>query len=148
MNRIFFTLCGFAFLLMASCSSDSIQRNPYLIEPSFAVELNTSLPLYAPLNISGNAIFVSSDGVGIRGIIVANFGDIIYAWEAACPNHELKNCSTMEIKDGIFAKCKCDDLQYSLTNGAIISGEEEGVKYFNMISYRSSKNGSVIRVFN
>lgn len=147
MNWIKYTCIFYLFLLLA-CSADRVERNPYLIEPRFAVELNTSLPLYAPLKISGNSVYISTPNVGIKGVFVANFGNTFYAWEAACPNHELKSCSTMNLKNNIFAKCSCDDLTYSLANGAVIEGQQDGVRYFSLISYRTSVSGDIIRVFN
>ena len=65
------------FLLLA-CSNDRGQRNPFLAEIGFRIEVDLNLPLYNPLTNPGSPVYVSSNGVGIRGVFVMNTGFDIF----------------------------------------------------------------------
>jgi nitrite reductase/ring-hydroxylating ferredoxin subunit len=139
---------GLAILILA-CSSDTVQRNPYLISATFNVSLNTNLPLYAPLKIPGTAMYIGQNtGAGIRGVFAYNTGSDIRAWEASCPNHEPNSCSTMKLTQGGFAICDCDDFKYSLANGVLLEGGKEDVQYHNMLNYKTKVTENIIRIFN
>ena len=100
-----------------------------------------NLPLYSPLKSPGNGVYISGNGIGVRGIIVFNTGNDMYnAYDAACPNQELSDCSTMTV-NGINALCACDQAEYNLFTG-------QGGKTYPMKQYRVQVNGNNLRVYN
>ena len=71
-----------SFILITSCSKNEINRNPYLQNISFEKTINLNLPQYDNLNYNGGAIYLSSGG--IKGLILFNFSNQIFAWEHSC----------------------------------------------------------------
>ncbi|WP_235996514.1 hypothetical protein [Robertkochia sediminum] len=132
-----------------SCDNSETDRNPYLLEPRFSIDLNLNLPQYGSLNIAGNALYVGGNNVGIKGIIVYHqgFGQYV-AWEASCPNHVPNDCSTLTIEGGVSADCGCDDFTYSLLNGAMLNEFSEDGRPYPLLNYRVQVNGPIITVFN
>ena len=64
------------------------------------------------------------------------------AYDAACPNQALTDCSTMTI-NGINAKCDCDNAEYSLFTG-LSAG-----KQYPMKAYRVQViDATTIKVYN
>lgn len=87
MTRIFSIVLLF---LLASCSNDRTNRNPYLQEIGFRFEMNLNLPLYSPLTNTGNAVYVGAEGVGTAGIFAINTGfNQFRAFEASCTMHPM-----------------------------------------------------------
>jgi len=78
----------FAIVLLSSCSDNGVSnKNPYIPNYSFTVDINTSLPAYSNLKFPSNAVFYA--GAGARGLIVFNTGSGYNAFDAACnPNHQ------------------------------------------------------------
>lgn len=137
----------FLSLFMLACSNDQGQRNPYLQEIGFRFDINLNLPLYSPLTNPGNAVYIGAQGVGIRGVFVMNTGFAYRAFEASCPNHSPSSCSTTEL-DGQTAICGCEGFEYSLFTGQQFSPPNDGERYFNMLEYRATQNGSVVVISN
>ena len=129
--------------LICSCSKNEINRNPYLQNISFEKTINLNLPQYDDLNYNGGAVYLNSGG--IKGLILFNFSNQIFAWEASCPNQYPSSCSTMEI-DGVQTVCKCDDYKYSLATGQLLSSSE--TNSYPMKLYFSEKNGNSVRISN
>jgi nitrite reductase/ring-hydroxylating ferredoxin subunit len=128
-----------AILLITSCSDNGVSnKNPFIPNYTFTVDINTSLPAYSNLKFASNAIYYP--GVGARGILVFNTGSGYKAFDAACPNQALSSCSTLTIK-GINAICPCDSKEYSLFTG--LSDLQYPLK-----QYRVEVIGTVIRVYN
>jgi nitrite reductase/ring-hydroxylating ferredoxin subunit len=129
-----------SFLFLLSCSDNQrSNKNPYVPNYSFNVTLNTNLPSYSTLKYPSNAIYYPNDGV--RGIIVFNTDGKNYnAFDAACPNQELSECSTMTIK-GINAICPCDKTEYNLFTGS-------GGKEYPLKQYRVEVKNEIIRIYN
>ena len=126
-------------MLFISCSnSDFNNKNPYIPNYSFTVDLNMNLPAYSNLKYASNAVFYA--GVGAKGIYVFNTGSGYNAFDAACPNQVISSCSTMTLK-GINVVCPCDDTEYSLFTG-------QGKLQYPLKQYRVEVNGGVLRVFN
>lgn len=137
------------FFICGGCDDSDTDRNPYLLEPQFTIDINLNLPQYGSLNTPGSALYIGGNNVGIKGIIVYNQGFGTYlAWEASCPNHIPNGCSTMSVQDGVTAQCSCDDYLYSLLNGVLLTEMEDGSKPYSMLNYRASVNGSIITVYN
>jgi nitrite reductase/ring-hydroxylating ferredoxin subunit len=137
-----------AAVILLACSNDRGDRNPYLPEIGFRFDINLNLPLYSPLTNTGNAVFVGTQGVGIRGVFIMNTGFNVYrAFEASCPNHPPNACSTMEL-NGQTAICGCDDYEYSLFTGQMISEPEGNNRIYTMLEYRASQNGNVVVISN
>lgn len=143
MKRIFYFLI--LFIVFFSCDRDiqTDNNNPYLPNYSFEAILNMSFPQYSSLAFPSNAVYVNSAGAGIRGLIVFNAGSGNFlAYDAACPNQPLTDCSTMTI-NGINAKCPCDDAEYSLFTG-LAAG-----KQYPMKAYRVQMiDATTIKVYN
>ena len=130
-------------ILMCSCSKNEINRNPYLQNISFEKTINLNLPQYDDLNYNGGAVYLNSGG--IKGLILFNFSNQIFAWEASCPNQYPSSCSTMKI-DGVQTVCNCDDYKYSLATGQLLSTSE--TNSYPMKLYFSEKNGNSVRISN
>lgn len=132
-------------LLSISCSKDSAinNNNPYL--PNYPVDLtiNLNLPEYNNLRFVSNSVYINTGIAGIKGVFVFNAGSNNYvAFDAACPNQSLSNCSTMTI-NGIKAVCACDNAEYSF-----FTGQAQG-KQYPMKQYRVQQiNSTTLRVFN
>jgi len=123
-----------------SCDDDNFNnRNPNIPDYSFSEPININLPAYSLLQFPSNGIYYP--GGSLNGIIVFNTGSGFNAFDAACPNQPLAQCSTMRIS-GINAICGCDDAAYSL-----FTGQSPGKEY-PMKQYRVEVNGSTLRVFN
>ncbi len=131
-----------------SCSNDAANRNPNLQELGFRYEINLNLPLYSPLNNTGNPVYIGSTGIGIRGVFVMNTGfDQMRAFEASCPNHPPNGCSTMEM-DGQNAVCPCEGYTYSLFTGQLLNPPDDGQRYYNMLEYRARRSGDIVTITN
>ncbi len=141
MKRIFFIIC--IVLLTISCSDNDTQtNNPYLPNYTFSVDINITLPQYSTtLGFPGNGYLITQQGAGIRGVILFNTGSGFMAYDAACPNQALSDCSTMTL-DGINAKCTCDNVKYLLYTG-LASGQQ-----YPMKAYRTEVVGNIVRIFN
>ncbi|MDC0929138.1 hypothetical protein OAQ03_00655, partial [Flavobacteriaceae bacterium] len=116
---------------------------PYLQNISFEKTINLNLPQYDDLNYNGGAVYLNSGG--IKGLILFNFSNQIFAWEASCPNQYPSSCSTMKI-DGVQTVCNCDDYKYSLATGQLLSSSE--TNSYPMKLYFSEKNGNSVRISN
>ena len=139
MKKYFFLLVFVA--LFFGCSPDKVSnKNPYLPNYTFTIDINMNLPAYSDLKYVSNAIYYPNQGAG-RGLFVFNTGSGYVAFDAACPNQALASCSTMTIK-GINLLCPCDNEEYSL-----FSGQSVG-KQYPLKQYRVEVNGSLLRVFN
>ena len=133
---------GFLFLL--SCNKNSVERNPYLYETRFEQSINLALPAFDNLNYQGGSLYWANGG--IRGLLLFNLSGTIMAWEASCPNHELKSCSTLQT-DGFVsptATCSCEDFKYSLATGQPLT---EGATY-SLLFYKVQQNGPSVRIYN
>lgn len=143
MKKILFVTALLIFL--CNCSSDDNGRgNPYLADVSFntGTLINTNLPQYSNLQFPGNSIII--DGFGIKGIMIANTGGGIVAFERSDPNHNPSSCSEQSLS-GLFSTCNCDDgNSYSLVNGIQTSGEGG----YPLKAYRTEVSGNIIRVSN
>lgn len=107
MKKIFAIIA--LFVVLVSCSKDDNKYfNPYLPEVPVQLEINLNLPEYNELRYPGGVHHTYLQG--IRGIIIINTGSSYRAYDGACPNHNIQECSTLQIKKGdIFARCVCPD---------------------------------------
>jgi len=134
----------YIFLLLVSalffgCSDNGFNnKNPYLPNYTFTVDINMNLPTYSNLKYVSNAVYYQN--AGVRGIYIFNTGSGYNAFDAACPNQPLTDCSTMTI-DGINLICPCDDEEYSLFTG-------QGSLQYPLKQYRVEVNGNLLRVYN
>ena len=138
MKKYFFLLVFVA--LFFGCSPDKVSnKNPYLPNYTFTIDINMNLPAYSDLKYVSNAIYYPNQGAG-RGLFVFNTGSGYVAFDAACPNQAISACSTMAIK-GIYAVCGCDNKEYNLFTG------QSDLQY-PMKQYRVQVNGTTLRVYN
>ena len=133
----------FIFVFTACSDNTVTDNNPFLPNFAFQFNLNTSLPLYAPLEFAGNAVVINQEGVGIRGVVVFNSGSGIEAFDLACPNQFLDNCSTMTVV-GVELECPCDGERYNLYTGLPVNPNLR----WPLRRYRVERAGSNIRIFN
>jgi nitrite reductase/ring-hydroxylating ferredoxin subunit len=131
-------LLVFVFSLLSCSDESTVNNNPFIPNYSFTLDVNMNLPLYSNLQYPSNAVYYA--GKGVRGIIIFNTGSGYNAFDAACPNQNLSDCSTMTI-DGINAVCPCDSKTYSLFTG-------QGSLQYPMKQYRVEVIGNVLRVYN
>lgn len=130
------------FLVLVSCSKTALERNPFLIEKGFDQSINLALPAFNNLSYAGGSMYWPNGG--IRGLLLYNLnGNTIMAWEASCPNHEVKSCSTMQIS-GVTASCSCEDYQYSLATGQPLTERAT----YSLLFYKVQQNGTALRIFN
>ncbi|WP_246865708.1 hypothetical protein [Croceivirga thetidis] len=144
-----YSYCLIFMVLLFSCESDDINRNPFIPDVSFRFDLNLNLPLYNDLNIIGSPIYVDNAGVGVRGAFVMRTGpsDQFVAWEANCPNQAPNNCSTM-VLEGQNASCPCDDYEYNLFFGQLLNPPQDGSRFFNLKPYRAVLAGNSVIISN
>jgi hypothetical protein len=139
---LYATLIG---LLFFGCSKDDNGNgNPFLPNVSFDTGnlINTNLPQFSDLQFPGNSIIVN--GFGVKGLMLANTGSSVIAFERSDPNHAPSNCSAQSLS-GLVSTCNCNDgNSYSLGNGLQTSGEGG----YPLAVYRTETSGSIIRVFN
>lgn len=128
-----------------SCSKDDNGNgNPFLPNVAFDTGnlINTNLPQYSNLQFPGNSIVVS--GFGVRGLLLANTGSGVIAFEQSDPNHAPNNCSAQSL-NGLISTCTCGDGNtYNLANGLQTAGEGG----YPLKAYRTETSGNIIRVFN
>ena len=133
------------FLVLSGCSKTAVERNPFLIENSFDQTINLALPAFDNLNYAGGSLYWPNGG--IRGLLLYNLnGNTIMAWEASCPNHELKSCSTLQT-DGLVsptASCSCEDYQYSLATGQPLTKEAT----YSLLFYKVQQSSTLVRIYN
>ncbi|THF48792.1 hypothetical protein E6C50_13655 [Flavobacterium supellecticarium] len=140
MKKYLFLLFLTAFI--GSCSKDSVvnNNNPYLPNYPVSLTINLNLPAYSSLQFTNGYAYVSGPAAGIRGIILFRTGTGIVAFDRACPNQALSDCSTMDV-EGIEAVCSCDNVKYNLYTGI-------GNAQYPMKQYRVEKTGDIVRVYN
>ena len=132
-------------LVLSGCSKTAVERNPFLYEKGFDQRINLALPAFDNLSYAGGSMYWPNGG--IRGLLLYNLnGNPIMAWEASCPNHELKSCATLQT-DGLVsptASCSCENYQYSLATGQPLT---EGVTY-SLLFYKVQQSGTSVRIYN
>ena len=130
-------------LFFVGCTdNENSNKNPYIPNYNFSVDLNLNLPLYSNLKNPSNGIYYSD--AGVKGIIVFNTGNGNYnAFDAACPNQEISNCSTMTIK-GINALCACDSKEYNLFTGQATTTATYPMKQYRVEAISETQ----IRIYN
>ena len=148
------------FIGLWGCEKEQQKRNPYLGELRFTYTIDLNQPLYNSLKTPMNTVFVPYGG--IRGFFVIYNGSSYYAWEAACPNHNLQECHSRlfgikAIKDDnsyeetghdyTFAKCSCGKTVYNLISGAPIAIGQIA-KPYPLLNYNVSVAGNILTISN
>ena len=143
--RVLFLLLA---LLLAACSKIQLVQNPYLINASFDVQIDTRLPLYSEVQQIGVPITLPQSLGGIKGIHLVQVGiDSFRAFEVACPNHAVETCSATEAK-GTSATCGCSDgFSYSLFTGQLLNRQGESV-LFDLKEYTVRSEGPMLYIYN
>ena len=133
-------------LCTTNCGKERIQRNPYLSNVNFQIEINTNLPQYDNLRFAGGALRLPQGG--LKGVIVFNVNGSQYlAWEASCSNHIPKSCSKLEVK-GVIGECSCEDYRYSLATGQLINNDTGLSTPYPLLNYRIEQYGNTLRISN
>lgn len=127
-----------------ACDKGSFNnKNPYLPNYAFSMQINTNLPLYNNLKFVSNYVKIYPANGPARGVIVFNTtgnGNYV-AYDGGCPNQPLTDCSTLSLS-GIEATCPCDDAVYNL-----FTGQSPG-KQYQLKQYRVDVNGDELRIYN
>jgi len=132
--------------VLYSCGKERLQRNPYLVDIKFQREINLSLPLYNSLTYVGGSLLIPD--LGINGVIIFNLnGNTFLAWEATCPNHNLKTCSFLKI-NGVLAECNCEFYKYSLATGQLLDETEGQSRPYGLLFYQVQNFNGILRVSN
>ncbi|QIE59530.1 hypothetical protein G5B37_08125 [Rasiella rasia] len=145
-NKILATLFALAFLFACKSDDDTLDQNPFLINPLVNISLNLNLPEYNALNFPGGSVTLAPPQ-GIKGVVIYNINNTEYsAFELSDPNHTPNSCSRMEI-EGVFATCTCttDNNEYNIITGQHTSPDET---LYPMLRYNAVRNGNTIQVSN
>jgi nitrite reductase/ring-hydroxylating ferredoxin subunit len=142
MKKYFLLIITSLFFLGCSDNENS-NKNPYLPNYSFSVDLNLNLPAYSTLKYVSNSIYYP--GVGVSGIIVFNTNGSggYVAFDAACPNQEAGSCAAMTIK-GVNALCSCDKKEYNLFTGQATTAATYPMKQYRV----QVVSENLIRIYN
>ena len=133
-------------ILLTSCSSSDLERNPYLPEFSFRFQVNLNLPEYDDLRYAGGSVLIPQ--LGHKGVIVYNTnGNTFFAWEASCPNHAPSSCSQVQVSDFI-AECSCEEYQYNLLTGQLLNPPEDVETLYPLLFYRAEVRGNSVVISN
>ncbi len=133
-------------LIMGSCSSNTTQRNPFLLELSFQQQIDLNLPQYNNLLYAGGTVILQQ--FGHKGILVFNLNGSNYlAWDASCPNHLPNNCSQTAI-EGVLSVCSCEQYQYSLANGQLLNPPEDATQVYPLLNYQVVVRGTSLVISN
>lgn len=125
----YFLIIIISLFFLGCSNNENSNKNPYIPNYSFAVDLDLNLPLYSNLKYVSNPIYYAD--AGARGIIVMYTGSGYNAFDAACPNQELSSCSTMTI-NGINAVCSCDKKEYNLFTGQATTAATYPMKQYRV----------------
>lgn len=132
----------FSMFLLIGCSNSSFNnRNPFIPNYSFDIQINTDLPSFNQLTFTGSGQKIYDATLNANGIIVFNNGSTYVAYDGACPNQAASSCSSLTIS-GINAVCDCDSAQYNMFTG-LATGKQYPLK-----PYRVEVTGNLIRVYN
>ncbi|OBQ57257.1 hypothetical protein JJL45_00735 [Tamlana sp. s12] len=142
MKSLYFILF---FTVLLACSSDNNNDNNcnYLLDINVNYSVDLTLPQYSTLNSPGNSIYIPN--VGNRGIILANTGANILAWDASDPNHAPSECSAI-IPDGLFGTCGCgDDNRYNFITG---EADNNDALTCALKFYPANRSGNILYISN
>ena len=136
------------FIIVCSCESTTPIQNPFLPKASFDVQIDLNLPLYSPLQNTGNTITLPNNLGGVKGIHITNVGFSTFrAFEVSCPNHNPSSCSSTELQ-GSQVNCQCEDqLSYSVFTGQLLN-RQDSETLFDLTEYQVRIEGNTIYVFN
>lgn len=142
MKQYIFLLLLLPFLNACNKDDNDNNRNPYLPDYNFSIDIDMNLPLYSGLNFDANPVFVNQAGIGINGVWVTKTGSGYTAFEATCPNQPITECSILT-RDGIILTCPCDGVEFNLFTGLGNGGR------YPLKSYRAQLvSQNIVRISN
>lgn len=129
-------------ILLLSCKKNSTHPVPNI---PFDVTINLTLPSYSDLNGVGGYAYVNA---GSRGVIVYRRGiDDFVAFDRHSPADPEGTCPqplTPDADNFLVLNDTCNNAQFSLYDGSIISNSEFGLR-----QYATAWNGTdQLRIFN
>ncbi|NNE31627.1 MAG: hypothetical protein HKN40_04585 [Winogradskyella sp.] len=114
-------------MLILSCNKTEVNDNcNFLFDAGVNLTVNTNLPQFSQLQFPGNGVYVSNQGN--NGIWLWRLNSsILYAWDAADPNHVPSACSTLTDSGvGDIVVCGCADAnEYSLSTGQSVGTNQQ-----------------------
>jgi len=127
---------------MIGCSTEQPQIVPYV---KVQINVNLSLPEFAPLNAIGNAIIYPYEGYNNNGVIICrNSIEDYSAYDATCPQHiATKTAIVLDDKgSGGMATCPYCKTTYNLLNYGSPS------KGYPLQRYNLTLSGDFLYIFN
>lgn len=142
-TRIKRNILFLTFLTFTSCTRETHNVPPAIVDEIIYLNLPSSLPLQSP----GGWIYHIG---GYKGLLIyrrfgnGNSEDFV-AFDRTCPNHIENTCGIIEVEnDNIWVRCPCDDRQYLLFDGTPANNNPSQP----LRQYRVQFFGSTLRVFN
>lgn len=140
-KKILFTWFMFISLLIFGINcKDEANRVPFV---QVNVDLNLNLPIYSPLNIVGNWIYISG---GSQGIIVYRSSiDEFKAFDRHCTFNVPDQCRIDVDTSNIQAEdVECCNSLYSIIDGTVQSGDA----FVSLTQYQTSFFGNTVSITN
>lgn len=126
-----------SIFLLGSCSTEDLfEESPHLPYAPVNILINLDDPMYSFLKGYQQAAFIDDGFSGVLGVIVYNSGSGFRAYEAACPNHRIKDCSTLQF-DGNLLYCECENADFSMQSGNALQGRYH-LREYSVTSYRNT----------
>lgn len=136
MKNILITI--FSIFLLSSCTSDDyFEESPYLPYAPVNIDINLNDPYFSVLKEYEGAVFIDDGYSGVLGVIIFNSGAGYRAYEAACPNHAVRDCSTLEF-DYNLVYCVCEDVDFSLHTGKALNGRGFRLREYRVQTYKNT----------
>lgn len=139
MKRFFILLLILPFLFFG-CGKDNTTAVPLV---AVNLQIYTSNPEYLALNAVGGWVYISG---GSRGIIVyKESSNSFKAYDRHCTFQPDNACGLVSVDDtNIAAEDDCCNSKFILTSGGVLQGPAVAP----LKEYRTSFDGSVLRIFN
>lgn len=126
----------FLFLLGSCSSDDFFIESPYLPYAPVDIEINLNDPHFRILKEYEGAVFLDDGYSGVLGVVIFNSGAGYRAYEAACPNHAVRDCSTLQF-DGNLLYCVCENVDFSMHSGNALNGGYR-LREYSVQTYRNT----------
>lgn len=137
---LLWALVGFS---VSGCRFDTPEHPVPYVPVDETVYLN-SASAYDLQFVGGHMILPNH---GYKGIIIyrrTDFGESndFGVYDLTCPNHVDDACGAVEVVDGIYGQCSCDDQEFLLHDGAAMNGETT----WGLRPYQADYNGVSLRI--
>ncbi len=138
----------FLFFTVCSCESTTPIQNPFLPKASFNVQIDLNLPLYSPLQNTGNSITLPNNLGELREFIslMLDFQPFELS-RFHVPIIIPSSCSSTEFQ-GSQVNCQCEDqFSYSVFTGQLLN-RQGSETLFDLTEYQVRTEGTMLYIFN